>query len=85
MADPPKRAVGSAVGRMLAVFDSRAAAEAAIEALTAAGFERSKVELFEGAPDAAVFDASGQRRGLRGRLYRLIEFSCLTSTPATLR
>ena len=75
------RSIGSAVGRLLAVFDSRAEAEAAVEALAAAGFERTKIELFEGAEDAAAFDASGRRRGLRGRLYRIIEFSWADQAP----
>ena len=81
MAGPSKRTIGSAVGRLLAVFDTRTEAEAAVERLAAAGFERSRVELFEGADDAGVFDASGRRRGLRGRLYRLIEFSWADQAP----
>jgi hypothetical protein len=81
MAAPPKRSIGSAVGRLLAVFDTPAEAEAAVEALTAAGIERAKIEHFQGAEDAAVFDASGRRHGLRGRLYRLIEFSWADQAP----
>jgi hypothetical protein len=75
------RSIGSAVGRLLAVFDTRAEAEAAAEALAAAGFDRSTMELFEGPDDAAAFDASGQRRGLRGRLYRIVEFSWADQAP----
>jgi hypothetical protein len=75
------RPIGSAIGRLMAVFDTRAAAEAAAEALAAAGFERSKIELFEGPEAAAAFDASGGRRGLRGRLYRIIEFSWADQAP----
>jgi hypothetical protein len=81
MATPPKRSIGSAVGRLLAVFDTPAEAEAAVEALTTAGIERAKIEHFQGAEDAAVFDASGRRHGLRGRLYRLIEFSWADQAP----
>jgi hypothetical protein len=81
MAGPAQRSIGSAVGRMLAVFDTAAEAEAAAEALTAAGIEPAKIERFEGPDDAAAFDASGRRRGLRGRLYRLIEFSWADQAP----
>jgi hypothetical protein len=81
MASQPKRSIGSAVGRMLAVFDTAAEAEAAIQALTAAGFEPASIERFQGPDDAAAFDASGRRRGLRGRLYRLIEFSWADQAP----
>jgi hypothetical protein len=81
MAGPAQRSIGSAVGRMLAVFDTRAEAEAAVEGLTAAGIEPATIERFEGTDDAAAFDASGRRRGLRGRLYRLIEFSWADQAP----
>jgi hypothetical protein len=81
MADLPKRSIGSAVGRLLAVFDTPADADAAAEALTNAGVEPAKIERFEGAADAVLFDASGRRRGLRGRLYRLIEFSWADQAP----
>jgi hypothetical protein len=75
------RTIGSAVGRLLAVFDSRAEADAAAAALAAAGFDRATIELFEGPGDATAFDASGRRRGLRGRLYRIIEFSWADQAP----
>lgn len=81
MAGPSKRTIGSAVGRLLAVVDTRAEADAAVSGLVAAGFERSRIELFEGAADSGVFDASGRRHGLRGRLYRLIEFSWADQAP----
>jgi hypothetical protein len=81
MADLPKRSIGSAVGRLLAVLDTPAEADAAAEALTAAGVEQAKIEVFRGADDAALFDASGRRHGLRGRLYRLIEFSWADQAP----
>jgi hypothetical protein len=75
------RSIGSAVGRLLTVFDTRAEADAAAEALAAAGFDQSQIELFEGPDDAAAFDASGQRRGLPGRLFRIIEFSWADQAP----
>jgi len=75
------RSIGSAVGRLLAVFDDRAAADAAVEALAFAGFGSDRIELFEGRDDAAAFDASGRRRGVLGRLYRIIEFSWADQAP----
>jgi hypothetical protein len=75
------RSIGSAVGRLMAVFDSRPEAEAAVQALGAAGFDGTTIELFEGPEDAAAFDASGRRRGIRGRLFRLIEFSWADQAP----
>jgi hypothetical protein len=81
VADRSTRTIGSAVGRMLAVFDTRADAEAAVQALTDAGVDASQIELYEGDEDAAAFDASGRRRGLRGRLYRIIEFSWADQAP----
>jgi hypothetical protein len=81
MAAPMTRTIGSAVGRLLAVFDLRSEADAAADALAAAGFDRAKIELLEGPIDAAAFDASGGRRGLRGRLYRIVEFSWADQAP----
>ena len=75
------RSIGSAVGRLLAVFDTRAEAETAAEALAGSGFDREKIEMLEGPADATAFDASGRRRGLRGRLYRIIEFSWADQAP----
>ena len=37
--------------------------------------------MFAGPDAAGAFDASGQRRGLRGRLYRLVEFSWADQAP----
>jgi len=65
----------------MGVFDRRDEVEAAITALTAAGFDRSRIELFDGPDDAGAFDASGRRRGLRGRLFRIIEFSWADQAP----
>jgi hypothetical protein len=77
----PKRTIGSAVGRLLAVFDDADAADRAVAALTAAGIERDRIERFEGEADVGAFDASGERRGWRGRLYRIVEFSWADQAP----
>jgi hypothetical protein len=75
------RSIGSAVGRLLAVFDSRPEAEAAVAALAAAGFDPARIELFASPDDAAAFDSSGRRRGIAGRLYRIVEFSWADQAP----
>ena len=63
------------------MFDSRAEAEAAVAALAAAGFDPARIELFAGPDDAAAFDSSGRRRGIAGRLYRIVEFSWADQAP----
>jgi hypothetical protein len=81
VAAPAKRTIGSAVGRLLAVVDDAPSAEAAVAALRASGISDDRIERFEGADDTAAFDASGERRGLRGRLYRILEFSWADQAP----
>jgi len=77
-----RRSVGTAVGRLLAVFDRPADADAATQALAAeAGIDNGRIDRYEGAADAPLFDASGRRRGLRGRLYRIIEFTWADQAP----
>ena len=70
-----KRLIGSAIGRLLAVFDSAAEADAAVEALAASGIEPTRIERFDRPEDAPAFDVSGRRRGWAGRLFRVLEFS----------
>ena len=81
MADRPTPTVGSAVGRLLAVFDTDEAVASAVDRLIAAGFEPGRIERFAGPEAADAFDASGSRRGLRGRLYRIVEFSWADQAP----
>jgi hypothetical protein len=75
------RSIGSAIGRLMAVFDSLPEAEAAVDALVAAGFDSTRIETFKGPDDATAFDASGRRRGLVGRLFRILEFSWADQAP----
>jgi hypothetical protein len=74
--------IGSAIGRVLAVFDTPAEADAAIEALTSIpSVDRDRIERFDRPEGAPAFDASGRRRGLLGRLYRILEFSWADQAP----
>ena len=75
------RSVGTGVGRLIVVFDTEADAKAAIATLVAAGIAPSSIETFAGPEAAAAFDPSGRRRGLLGRLYRVIEFSWADQAP----
>ncbi len=81
MAGRPARPIGSAVGRLLAVFDDAASADAAVAALRASGIADERIERFAGPAAAGAFDASGERRGLRGRLFRIVEFSWADQAP----
>jgi len=81
VAGPPKRTIGSAVGRLLAVFDDAVAADGAVAALRASGISDERLERFAGPADAGAFDPSGERRGLTGRLYRIVEFSWADQAP----
>ena len=74
--------MGSAVGRLLAVFDTPAEADAAVAALASnPAIDRDRIERFDRPEDAAAFDASGRRRGWRGRLFRILEFSWADQAP----
>jgi hypothetical protein len=76
------RVIGSAIGRLLAVFDTPAEADAAVAALASiAGVDRTRIERFDRPEDAPAFDASGRRRGWLGRLFRIVEFSWADQAP----
>ena len=81
MADRPTPRIGSAVGRLLAVVDTDDAVAAAVDGLIAAGLTPDRLERFAGPEAADAFDASGGRRGWRGRLYRIVEFSWADQAP----
>ncbi len=76
---PPS--IGSAVGRLIAVFDDRDSLEAARAALVAAGIDPGAIETFAGPDAAAAFDASGRRHGVLGVVYRIFEFSWADQAP----
>jgi hypothetical protein len=76
-----RRSIGSAVGRLMAVFDSADEADAARAALVSAGLAPGVIEAFAGPEAVSAFDASGRRHGWLGRLYRIIEFSWADQAP----
>ncbi len=76
MAGRKKGMIGSAIGRLIAVFDTPAEADAAVAALAGVdAVDPAKIERFDRPEAAPAFDASGRRRGWRGRLFRILEFS----------
>jgi hypothetical protein len=75
------RSIGTAVGRLMIVFDTDAELAAARSALIAAGVDPSAMEIFAGPGAVAAFDPSGGRRGILGRLYRIVEFSWADQAP----
>jgi hypothetical protein len=68
--------------KVLAVFDTPAAALAAERALGAAGVPDDAIERFEGAAAADQFDASGARHGIVTRALRAMQFSLMDQLPA---
>jgi hypothetical protein len=68
--------------RVLAVFDTAAAADAADLALGAGGIQVGDIERLEGAADADALDATGSRHGLGARLRRAVQFSLMDQMPA---
>lgn len=68
--------------KVLSVFETRAEADAAVDALRAAGIPASAIERFEGPDDADRFDATGRRHGLVARALRAMQFSLMDQLPA---
>jgi hypothetical protein len=73
--------LGSARGRLLAVFDTEAAAADAMAAIKALGVAADRLEAFTGDEGAAAFDGSGRSHGAFGRLYRAIQFTLVDQAP----
>jgi hypothetical protein len=76
------RFIGYPSRQVLGVFDKRAAAERAVEALGEADASAGTISLFEGAADAERFDATGARHGILARLRRVMQFGLMDQLPA---
>ena len=70
--------IGYPTGKVLAVFDTPAAADRAIAALGSV----AAVERFAGDADADRFDASGARHGIVARALRAMQFGLMDQLPA---
>ena len=73
--------LGSARGRLLAVFDSPSEATAAMAEIEALGVPSDRIESFAGDDGASAFDGSGVHHGVFGRLYRAIQFTLVDQAP----
>jgi hypothetical protein len=76
------RFIGYPNRQVVAVFDDRATADAAVEALRSSGLADDAIETFQGAEDAERFDATGARHGLVARLRRTMQFGLMDQLPA---
>jgi hypothetical protein len=73
--------LGSARGRLLAVFDTPVDADGAMAEIEALGIHPDRLEVFTGDDGAAAFDGSGRSHGLLGRLYRAVQFTMVDQAP----
>ena len=73
--------LGSARGRLLAVFDVASEAAAAATEIEALGVPPDRIETFAGDDGASAFDGSGVHHGVFGRLYRAIQFTLVDQAP----
>lgn len=71
--EPPEGLLKTPENSVVALLDGPDEAAAAIEELTAAGFDRDGISVLCGPAGAERLDVSGRHHGLRGRVYRLIE------------
>jgi hypothetical protein len=72
--EPPEGLLKAPENSVVAHLDGPDNAQAAIEELTADGFQRDQIYVLCGAKGAERLDVSGRHHGLRGRVYRLIEW-----------
>jgi len=73
--DYPRRSV-------LAVFDDRAASDAAIDAVRALGIPAAAIERLDGPAAAKAFDGTGSQHGAGARIRRAVDFSLMDQMPA---
>lgn len=73
-AEPPEGLLKAPVDRVIAHLDTPDAVTAAITELAAAGFDRDDIYVLCGKQGAERLDVSGSDHGLRGRIYRLLEW-----------
>ena len=72
--EPPEGLVKPEDDSVVAFLDDPDQVEAAIEKLVEEGFERDRIWVLCGTKGAELLDVKGRHHGLRGRVYRLIEW-----------
>jgi predicted O-methyltransferase YrrM len=68
-------------GRLYAVLDDPGAASRAVDALVRADVDAARVEVLRGDNAADTLDGTGNKRGIRGRVRRAIEFTLMDQAP----
>lgn len=71
---PPEGLLTAPVDRVIAHLDTPEAVASAIDDLAAAGFDRDEIYVLCGKQGAERLDVSGSDHGLKGRIYRLLEW-----------
>lgn len=72
--EPPEGLLSPAEDSVVAFLDEPGQAEAAMQELVAQGFDRDRIYVLCGPKGAERLDVSGRHHGLRGRVYRLLEW-----------
>jgi hypothetical protein len=72
--EPPEGLVKPQEDSVVAFLDSPDEAQAAMQQLAEQGFDRDRIWVLCGTKGAERLDVSGRHSGLRGRVYRLIEW-----------
>jgi hypothetical protein len=72
--EPPEGLVKPEDDSVVAFLDEPDQVESAMEQLTAEGFDSDRIYVLCGPDGARRLDVSGRHHGLRGRVYRLVEW-----------
>ena len=72
--EPPEGLLTAPTNRVIAHLDTAEAAAGAIDALAEAGFDRDEIFVLCGREGAERLDVSGEQHGIKGRIYRLLEW-----------
>ena len=72
--EPPEGLITAPKNRVVAQMDGQDSVAAAIDALAEAGFDREAIYVLCGPEGAKRLDASGLDHGIRGRIYRIVEW-----------
>lgn len=72
--EPPERLARFEANTVVALLDDPDRAQAAVNALAEAGFDPGQTYVLCGQKGAERLDVSGRHHGLRGRVYRLVEW-----------
>jgi hypothetical protein len=76
------RFIGYPDRQVVGVFDTAAAADRALAALTARGTPIEHIQRFSGADDADRFDSTGEHHGVGAKVRRAVQFSLMDQLPA---